>query len=57
MVDKIKTETKEPKKIVQGSCVITMKFLDETGRECTETKDVTVNAESFVLGGRMIRVN
>jgi hypothetical protein len=57
MVDKIKTETKEAKKIVQGSCVITMKFLDETGRECTETKDVTVNAESFVLGGRMIRVN
>ena len=57
MVDKTKVETKDAKSIVPGSCVITMKYLDSTGRECTETKTVSGQAECLPLGGRIVRIN
>ena len=57
MVDKTKTETKEVKKKVQSGCVIQMKYIDNKGKECIESKNVPESPSTFVLGGRTVRVN
>jgi hypothetical protein len=56
MVDKKKKEIA----IDKGSndtCVIQMKYINDSGQECVEEKTVIESQGSFILGGRLVRVN